>query len=216
MRRICMTCRRGESEKCARLGAFVAILWILVLAVGSSGLAGCRQKEPAGVAPDTEVDTNAADTPGEAQVTAGPAETEAERAPEPDAAADDQAGAASEQQATSLADGTPHDVTAADFEAKVLRAETPVLVDFWAEWCGPCRMMEPILESLAEQYKGKLTVTRIDLEIGENRSLGQRYNITAIPRIVLFKDGEIVGDWTGVAPDMEEQLAASVDEALAE
>ena len=131
-----------------------------------------------------------------------------------DVAADAQAGSDSEEQPASFADGTPHDVTAADFDARVVEAETLVLVNFWAEWCGPCRMMHPILESLAEKYEGKLAVTRVDVDPAENRPLAQQYNISGIPRILLFKDGEIVGDWTGVSPDMEEELADAIDEAL--
>lgn len=179
-----MTSSGEGAEKCLRVGVVVAILSILALATITLALAGCRQTEPA------------------------------DRAPGPDVAPDAQAGSEPDEPSASLADGTPHDVTVADFDAQVLQAETLVLVDFWAEWCGPCRMMHPILQSLAEKYEGKLAVARVDVDVAENRSLAQQYNIRGIPRILLFKDGEIVGDWTGVSPDMEKVLADAIDEAL--
>lgn len=79
------------------------------------------------------------------------------------------------------------DVTDATFEAEVIQATEPTLVDFWAEWCAPCKMVEPVVEAIAEEYEGKLRVARVD--VNSNRQTPGRYGIYGIPTLILFKNG---------------------------
>jgi len=90
------------------------------------------------------------------------------------------------------------DVTDDTFESKVLQASKPTLVDFWAEWCGPCKMIEPIVEALAEEYNGKLSVARMDVD--ENRQTPFSYGIQGIPTLILFKNGEMATRIVGYRP----------------
>ncbi len=106
----------------------------------------------------------------------------------------------------------PIDVSSEDFQAQVLEADVPVLVDFWAPWCGPCRMMHPVLESLAEKYDGRVVIARVNLDEDGNQKLGQQYQIRAIPYMAIFKNGEIVEEIVGVRP--EEDLASALDTAI--
>jgi thioredoxin 1 len=89
------------------------------------------------------------------------------------------------------------DVTDQDFESKVLKSGTPVLVDFWAAWCGPCKMAEPVLEELSEEYKGKVGVMKLDVDA--NQAMTQEYQVMSIPTTILFKGGEEVGRQVGFA-----------------
>ena len=79
-------------------------------------------------------------------------------------------------------------VTESTFEQEVLKSDKPVIVDFWAEWCGPCHAVSPILDKIAEERAGELTVVKVNID--EEQALAERYGIASIPTIVLFKDGE--------------------------
>ena len=89
-------------------------------------------------------------------------------------------------------------VTDKTFEADVLKSETPVLVDFWAEWCGPCKMIGPILEQVADEMKGQITIAKINID--ENPMAPTKYGIRSIPTMIMFKGGEPVATKVGAAP----------------
>lgn len=96
-------------------------------------------------------------------------------------------------------------LTDATFDTEVTNAEQPVLIDFWAEWCGPCRMVAPIVESLAEDYRGKVKVAKLNVD--ENPQVSRRFNIRSIPTLLLFKDGELKETAIGLQPKPQlEQL----------
>jgi thioredoxin 1 len=101
---------------------------------------------------------------------------------------------------TSTAAGSrPYAVTDATFDQEVLRSSLPVLVDFWAPWCGPCRMVEPILEKLAPELAGRLRVVKLNVD--ENPATAQRYGVQSIPTMLVVKNGQIAGRWTGALPE---------------
>ena len=86
-------------------------------------------------------------------------------------------------------------LTDGSFENDVLKAEGPILVDFWAEWCGPCKMIAPILDEIAEEFEGKLTIT--ELNIDQNPATAPKYGIRGIPTLLLFKNGEVAATKVG-------------------
>lgn len=88
-------------------------------------------------------------------------------------------------------------VTDADFEEKVLKSGTPVMVDFYADWCGPCKMAEPVLEELSDEYNGKLTILKINVD--ENQQTPPQYGVMSIPTTIVFKGGKEVGKQIGFA-----------------
>ena len=97
-------------------------------------------------------------------------------------------------------------LTDQNFEQEVLRADLPVLVDFWASWCGPCRMLAPVIAEIAEEYAGKVKVGKVNVD--EQPNLANRYGIASIPTVMLFKNGEVVNTSLGYRPnnDLETML----------
>jgi thioredoxin 1 len=101
-------------------------------------------------------------------------------------------------------------VTDASFEADVLKANEPVLVDFWAEWCGPCKMIAPALEELAKDLAGRVTVAKVNID--ENPQTPQRYGVRGIPTLILFKGGQVAATKIGALP--KSQLYSWVESVL--
>ncbi|MDR2212160.1 MAG: thioredoxin TrxA [Pseudomonadales bacterium] len=101
-------------------------------------------------------------------------------------------------------------VTDLSFEEEVLKAKGPVLVDFWAPWCGPCKMIAPILSELAEEYAGKIKVCKLDVEA--NPATSPKYNIKGIPTLIVFKNGEAAAKKVGAVS--KTQLAAFIEGSL--
>ncbi len=92
----------------------------------------------------------------------------------------------------------PIEVTDANFDQEVLQSSVPVLVDFWAIWCGPCRMIAPIVEELAQEYEGKLKVAKLDVDHNPNTAI--RYGIRSIPTLLIFKNGQVADQIVGAVP----------------
>ena len=103
------------------------------------------------------------------------------------------------------------EVTDSTFDSEVLQSQVPVLVDFWATWCGPCRMIAPVVEELAKQYEGKLKVAKVDVD--NNTRIATKYDIRSIPSLYIFKGGKVVQTIIGAVP--KNQLASAVDGVLA-
>ena len=98
----------------------------------------------------------------------------------------------------------------AAFEADVLKSDVPVLVDFWAPWCGPCKMIAPVLEELAQEYAGKVKIVKVNVD--DNQETPAKFGVRGIPNLILFKDGNSVANKVGAAPKSE--LAALLDQNL--
>lgn len=101
-------------------------------------------------------------------------------------------------------------ISDSDFNEKVINASGPVLVDYWAEWCGPCKMIAPILDEIAKDYEGKITVAKLNID--ENPATPQHYGVRGIPTLMLFINGEVEG--TKVGALTKSQLAAFIDNYL--
>lgn len=96
----------------------------------------------------------------------------------------------------------------ADFDKDVIQSETPVLVDFWAEWCGPCKMIAPILDEIAKDYAGKIKIAKVNVD--QNTETPAKYGVRGIPSLILFKDGNVVA--TKVGALTKSQLASFLDD----
>jgi thioredoxin 1 len=103
------------------------------------------------------------------------------------------------------------ELTSAEFDAEVLQSDVPVLVDFWAPWCGPCRMMGPVIDAVAEKYAGRVKVGKVNVD--EAGDLAGRYGIRSIPTIMIFKAGEQADTVVGAVPEAE--LSQRLDRVLA-
>jgi len=104
----------------------------------------------------------------------------------------------------------PTEVNDGNFDQMVLQSKTPVLVDFWAVWCGPCRMVAPVVEELAGEYDGKVTFTKLNVD--ENPKTSSQYGIMSIPTLLIFKDGAPVSNIIGFRPKAE--LKKNIDAVL--
>jgi thioredoxin 1 len=107
--------------------------------------------------------------------------------------------------------GTVSEVTDNNFQAEVIEADVPVLVDFWAPWCGPCRMVAPVVEEIAKERAGDLKVVKMNTD--ENQQTAMAYNIMSIPTLILFRNGEIAKKVIGAYP--KRRLEAELEPALA-
>ncbi len=90
-----------------------------------------------------------------------------------------------------------NEITSEQWKQKVLNSDKPVFVDFWAEWCGPCRMVSPIVEELSKEYEGKVNFVKVNVD--QNRDLGSKYNILSIPTLAIFRNGEVVAQTAGAS-----------------
>lgn len=89
-------------------------------------------------------------------------------------------------------------LTSTDFEQEVLKSNVPVMIDFWAVWCGPCKMIAPHVDAIATEYAGKVKVMKVNID--EEREITERYNIMSIPTLLFFKDGKVVDQMVGAVP----------------
>jgi thioredoxin 1 len=106
--------------------------------------------------------------------------------------------------------GQPISVSDSNFDQMVLQADIPVLVDFWAAWCAPCRMVAPIVEELANEYEGRVSFTNLDVD--QNPKIASKYSVMSIPTLIIFKKGEPVSHVVGLRPKAE--LKRSLDAVL--
>lgn len=105
----------------------------------------------------------------------------------------------------------PIKIDSTNFESEVINSKVPVLVDFWAPWCGPCKMLTPTIEALANEYDGKVKVAKVNVD--DNQQLAGQFGIRGIPTVMVFKDGQVVNSMVGMKP--KEELASALDSALA-
>lgn len=103
-----------------------------------------------------------------------------------------------------------HEFTDANFDADAMKADQPVLVDFWAEWCGPCRMLTPVIEELAGDFDGKARIGKLDVD--SNREVATQFGIMSIPTVIILKNGEVAKKFVGLAS--KDDIAAAIDAAM--
>ncbi|MCK5580233.1 MAG: thioredoxin [Candidatus Omnitrophica bacterium] len=101
-------------------------------------------------------------------------------------------------------------ITIKNFEEEVVKSDLPVLVDFWAEWCGPCKMISPVIDEIAEEMAGKVKVAKVNID--ESQELAAKYNVMSIPTLLIIKQGEVVDQTVGAVG--KDQLIAKINENL--
>jgi thioredoxin 1 len=104
------------------------------------------------------------------------------------------------------------EVTDAEFQSTVIESDTPVLVDFWAPWCGPCKMAAPVLDKIAGEYEGRLKVCKVNVD--DERQTATQYGVMSIPAMFLFKDGQVTDQINGVTPNFETDLKEKIEAQL--
>ena len=102
------------------------------------------------------------------------------------------------------------EITDANFDEQVAQSDQPVLVDFWAEWCQPCKMLGPTIDALANEYQGKVKVGKVDVDT--NRDTAIKFQVQGIPTVILFQGGEVIKSWTGALP--KQTFADELDKVL--
>ena len=110
-----------------------------------------------------------------------------------------------------MASANVQEFTDSNFDTEVIKSATPVLVDFWAEWCMPCRMLAPTIDAVAEEFSGKVKVGKLDTD--SNRKVALQFNISAIPTVILFKDGQVKKKFVGLTS--KDDLAKAMNDVLA-
>ena len=128
-----------------------------------------------------------------------PTPDSAGRAAEPAAAGRSKPRPSGPARGQTSSEGRPVVVTDSSFDEEVMRSQLPVLVDFWAPWCGPCRMVEPAVEQLAQQHAGRLRVAKVNVD--QNPAVARRYDVHSIPTMMVVKEGKIVERWAGALPE---------------
>jgi thioredoxin 1 len=103
-----------------------------------------------------------------------------------------------------------HEITSSNFEELVLKSDKPVLIDLWAEWCGPCRMLTPIVKEMGEEYEGKAIIGKVDVD--SNPDIAAKYGVRNIPTVLYIKDGELVDKQVGAVP--KSTLSAKLDKLI--
>jgi thioredoxin 1 len=191
-------------------GGFKMKRMLLLVAVISIGMVlGCG-KEPQEKAAPAKVEDQTASAE-KVDVTAKPSGEEA-GGTESKAEPVEEPGGSRPQSGVKKAGGKPVEVGDSNFEIEVLQSDVPVLVDFWAPWCGPCRIAGPVLESLAEEYAGKIKVCKLNVD--NARQTAMRYRIRSIPTLIFYKGGKPVDQVIGVIPNYESELKRRIESQL--